>query len=66
MTITTVAPERVLRVPEVAAHLDCGRPAVYDLIHRGELRSIRVGRLIRVPESALAEFLAGTPGGAER
>ncbi|MGP4975969.1 helix-turn-helix domain-containing protein [Brachybacterium tyrofermentans] len=60
MTTTTTAPERVLRVTEVAAHLDCGRNAVYDLIHRGELRNVRVGRLIRVPESALAEFLAGS------
>lgn len=59
MTTTTIAPERVLKVPEVAQSLNCGRNSVYDLIHRGELRAIRVGRLIRVPESALAEFIAG-------
>lgn len=52
-------PERVLRVPEVAEHLDCAPQLVYRLIHRGELRAVRVGRLIRVPLSALNEYLAG-------
>lgn len=61
MTVPTMtqAPEPVLRVREVADHLDCDRDTVYRLIHEGDLRHIRVGRLIRVPESALADFIAG-------
>lgn len=53
-------PEHVMRVREVAQHLDCDRDTVYRLIRAGQLRSIRVGRLIRVPESALSEFIAGS------
>ncbi|STY68803.1 helix-turn-helix domain-containing protein [Micrococcus luteus] len=51
-------PEPVLRVPEVAEHLHCTPQLVYSLIHRGELRAVRLGRLIRVPLSALNEYLA--------
>ncbi|OFS13406.1 hypothetical protein HMPREF3105_05525 [Micrococcus sp. HMSC31B01] len=55
---TQAEPERVLRVTEVAEHLDCNADLVYRLIHRGDLRAVRVGRLIRVPLSALNEYLA--------
>lgn len=55
---TAAEPERVLRVSEVAEHLDCAPQLVYRLIHGGELRALRVGRLIRVPLSALNEYLA--------
>ena len=57
--ITTETQERVLRVDDVARHLDCSRQAIYALIQREELRAVRIGRLIRVPESALEEFIAG-------
>lgn len=56
---TTAVREDVLRVPEVARHLDTTTDMVYRLIRSGELRCVRVGRLIRVPESALAEFISG-------
>lgn len=63
MTTTTtaqvLAPESVLKVREVAHRLDCDRDTVYRLVREGEIRAIRVGRLIRVPESALAEFISG-------
>ncbi|MFJ4163738.1 helix-turn-helix domain-containing protein [Micrococcus luteus] len=55
---TTAEPERVLRVAEVADHLDCNPQLIYALIQRGDLRALRVGRLIRVPLSALNEYLA--------
>lgn len=51
--------ERVFRVREVSHHLDTADDVVYRMISDGRLRSVRVGRLLRVPESALAEFLAG-------
>lgn len=56
--------ERVLRVPEVRKRLDLKTDdSVYMLIRQGQLRAIRVGRLIRVPESALADFIAGGSSG---
>jgi excisionase family DNA binding protein len=58
MTATT-APERVFRVREAAAHLDCDEDTVYRLIRDGHMRAIRLGRVLRVPESALAYFIAG-------
>lgn len=60
MAATTTTPESVLRVREVAHHLSCDEDTVYRLIREDRLRSIRVGRLIRVPESALTDFIAGT------
>jgi len=63
MTIATVtppaAPEPVLRVRDVSEHLDCDDDVIYRLIHEGQLRAIRVGRLIRIPQSALTDFIAG-------
>lgn len=53
------SPEPVHRVPYVAQHLDCDDETVYRLIAAGRLRAIRVGRLLRVPDSALADFIAG-------
>lgn len=53
------APERVYRVHDVAQHLDCDRNTVYRLIHDKRLRAVPLGRTYRVPESALADFLAG-------
>lgn len=59
MTATTTAPEAVLKVREVAHHLNCDEDTIYRLIREDRMRAIRVGRLIRVPESALADFIAG-------
>lgn len=46
------------RVEEVAAVLRCSKWCVYDLISTGALKSIRLGRAIRVTRRALEEFLA--------
>ena len=49
----------VLRVEDLMPILDIGRNAAYELIRCGQIRSVRVGRQIRVPKEAVAEFLAG-------
>ena len=49
-----------LKVAEVQADLRIGRNQVYELLRSGQLRSVRIGRAIRVPAEALAEFKAGT------
>ncbi len=59
LTTTTTAPEKVHRVPEIAEHLDVEADTVYRMIADGRLRAIRVGRLLRVPASALAAFIDG-------
>jgi excisionase family DNA binding protein len=43
----------LLTVREVAERLGCGRTFVYDLISSGELETVKLGRLRRVPVAAL-------------
>jgi excisionase family DNA binding protein len=54
-----------LKVREVAAILRCGRNQAYELIQRGEIRSVRIGRAIRVTREALEEFKAGREAAAQ-
>jgi excisionase family DNA binding protein len=44
---------------ETGPLLGLGRNSVYALIRSGALRSIRVGRKILIPTSAITEFLSG-------
>lgn len=44
---------------EVAALTGLHRNEVYKLLHAGELKSIRLGRRILIPRSALEEWLRG-------
>jgi len=37
--------------------LDLGRSKIYELLASKQLRSVRVGRAVRVPASALREFV---------
>ena len=48
----------LLRISEVVKMLNLSRSKVYDLIARGELPSIRIGRSCRVPRTALHAWLA--------
>lgn len=47
----------VLTVDEVRRVLRTGKNSVYELIHQGHIRSVQLGRGIRVPKAALIEFL---------
>ena len=47
-TITNYSTGQVLRV---------GRNVAYELVRSGQLRSVRVGKNIRIPRDALAEYL---------
>ena len=46
-----------LRVEELMPILGIGRNTAYELIRCGRLRSIKIGRQIRVPRDAVVEFL---------
>ena len=45
----------LLTVPETARLLRIGRNLTYQLVAEGEIPSVRLGRLIRVPRSALTQ-----------
>ena len=49
-----------LRVEELMPILGIGRNTAYALVRSGRLRSIRVGRQVRIPKNALIEFLEDT------
>jgi len=56
----------LIDVREAARLLGCGRTLVYDLIGRGELPVVKLGRLTRIPvpalESLVQSYLDGDGG----
>lgn len=46
-----------LRVEDLMPLLSIGRNTAYELIRSGQIRSVRIGRQIRIPRDALLEFL---------
>ena len=55
---TAQDPPRLLSVNEVAYRLGVSRPKVYQLISKGEIEALVVGRSRKIPVSAMDEFLA--------
>ena len=51
-TPLTALPE-LLRVEEVAAYLGVGKGIVYEMVRRGDLPSLRLGRLVRIKREGL-------------
>ena len=47
----------LLTVPEAAQQLGIGRSLLYELLADGQVESIHVGRLRRIPIDALADFI---------
>jgi excisionase family DNA binding protein len=56
--VTNPTAELLHTVPEAAALLRVSPGTVRSLYRSGQLRITRVGRLVRVPDSALRELLA--------
>ncbi|HET9690023.1 MAG TPA: helix-turn-helix domain-containing protein [Acidimicrobiales bacterium] len=52
---------RGLTVTQAAGILGISRSAAYDMIHTGALPSVRLGRRIVVPDTALDDLLAARP-----
>lgn len=52
--------EALLTVEQVAAYLHLSRTTVYRLTWQKALRTVRVGSRIRVPASAIADYLRTT------
>jgi excisionase family DNA binding protein len=55
--VTDILAAKYWTVEEVAAHLRVSKMTVYRLIQDAELGSVRIGRVFRVPEDALREYL---------
>ncbi len=52
------APQRLLlRIPEAAEQLGIGRTKMYEMISKGELPTIRIGRAVRISTSALRKWV---------
>jgi excisionase family DNA binding protein len=52
----------VLTVEELAETLRIAVSSAYGLVRRGEVRSVRVGRAIRIPAEAVDQFLSQQRG----
>ena len=48
----------LLRVEEAALRLQIGRTTMYELVRRGEVTSVPIGRLRRIPTECLDEYVA--------
>lgn len=54
----TVNERLLLTVEEAAQHLGIGRTLAWQLVQKGELPVVRLGRCVRVPRRALEEWIA--------
>ena len=48
-----------LRVEDLMPVLGIGRNTAYELVRCGKIRSIRIGRQLRIPKDALVAYLSG-------
>ena len=46
-----------LRVEDLMPILGIGRNTAYELVRSGQIRSIRIGRQLRIPKDAVQEYL---------
>ena len=47
-----------LRVEDLMPILGIGRNTAYELVRSGTIRSIRIGRQLRIPKDAIQDYLA--------
>ena len=60
INVTVEADDRLLlTVSDAARRLGISRSLFYELLAAGEIESIRVGRLRRIPVQALADYVEG-------
>jgi excisionase family DNA binding protein len=59
--------ERILyRVTELADLIGCSKTKAYELVASGEVPSVRVGNMLRVPADALRKMIAERTSGESR
>lgn len=47
-----------LRVEDLMPILGIGRNTAYELVRSGQIRSVRIGRQLRIPKEAVQEYLS--------
>ena len=47
-----------LRVEDLMPILNIGRNTAYELVRCGTIRSVRIGKQLRIPKDALVEYLS--------
>lgn len=57
--ITQHDSKTILTVKELAEYLRIGRDSAYGLVRSGQIRSVRIGRQIRIPRAAVDAYLSG-------
>lgn len=55
----TIATMKIYTVEEVATILKIAKSTIYELLKEGEIRGVKIGRVYRISEKALCEFLEG-------
>lgn len=55
--VSNVADGSLLRVEDVALRLRIGRTKVFELLKDGELESVPIGRLRRIPSECVTEYI---------
>lgn len=58
MTDTTTGPERLLTVAEAAERFNTSQRFPRRLIAERRIRFVHIGRFVRIPESAIAAYIA--------
>lgn len=53
------AKRETITIPEAAERLGIGRNAAYDAAKRGEIPTIRIGKLLLVPRAQFERMLVG-------
>lgn len=53
----SATPPLLLRVPEAARLLGVGRTTLYEMLARGELRPVHIGRAVRVERAEVEAFV---------
>ena len=48
----------ILTTPQLAEILGIGRNAAYELVRSGKIKSVHIGRQIRIPRDSLIQFLS--------
>ena len=47
----------LLKIPEAANRVSLGKTKFYSLVQSGDIRSVRIGRSVRIPADALREWI---------
>lgn len=61
----TIPPRLAYRVPEAAQALGLCRASIYNMITRGEIRTVKIGRSTLIPAAELERVVALPGGDAE-